>query len=402
MNDPAPKVRPLEAMAVEHDGQRMVALSSPDGLAPGSALVTVPAFYLITLMDGARGVEAMCRDFKRQFGQNVRPGDVRRLVAQLDEALLLDNERYRAARASAREEFLNQPERPAALAGISYPADPKELGAALDSLVAAAPEPGGGEARAIIVPHIDFRVGAGMMARAWKAVEQARAELYVVLGVGHSLTDEFFACLPKAHQTPLGTLPVARGFLDRLAAHFGGDIRGQMEACRAEHSIEFAALFAARLAARAPGAELAPVILSFPEMVWELEHPVFNGERVNRFIEALRLTLAEERRRVVVVASVDFAHVGARFGDGERLTPERLAEVERDDHELIAALVQPDAGRFLEVIRRINPRNRVCGFPALYALLSAVSPGEGRLLEYRQNIEGDMENMVSFAALTMR
>ena len=398
----APKVRPLEAMAVEHEGQRMVALSSPDGLAPGSALVTLPAFYLITLMDGARDVESMCRDFKRQFGQNVRPDDVRRLVAQLDEGLLLDNERYRRARESAREEFLGLPARPAALAGISYPADPAELAATLDSLIAAAPETAGSEARAIIVPHIDFRVGGDMMARAWKAVEEARAGLYVILGVGHSLTDEFFACLPKDHQTPLGTLPVARDFLGRLAAHFGEDVSGQMEACRAEHSIEFATLFAARLAARAPGAEVAPVILSFPEMVWELEHPVFNGGRVDRFIGALRRALAEERRRVVVVASVDFAHVGARFGDGARLTPERLAQVEREDRELIAALTQPDAGRFLEVIRRINPGNRICGFPALYALLSAVSPDEGRLLEYRQNIEGDMENMVSFAAMTMR
>ena len=88
-----PGVRSVEAVPVEQDGQRMIAINDPDRLMEGSLLVSLPAFYLMTLMDGGKTVEQICEEFFKQFNQPVSGENVMALVNKLDEALLLDNER---------------------------------------------------------------------------------------------------------------------------------------------------------------------------------------------------------------------------------------------------------------------------------------------------------------------
>ena len=40
-----------------------------------------------------------------------------------------------------------------------------------------------------------------------------------------------------------------------------------------------------------------------------------NDPRVASFVEAVRDVLAGEKRRTLIVAGVDFAHIGRKFGD---------------------------------------------------------------------------------------
>lgn len=397
-----PSVRRIEAAPVEVDGQRMVSLNDPDRLADQNLMVSLPAFFLMTLMDGSRSVGCICDEFFSQFRQRVSAEEVNGLVSRLDEALLLDNDRSRSARDSIREEFFSRPDRAAVFAGKSYPEDEAELGRMVDEMLSR-PCPGdAGRVRAIVVPHIDFSVGADMMAAGWRRAFATGAELYVILGVGHTLSADFFACIDKDFTTPLGPMRVDRGFMEALEKNFGEPVYGQAEAHRNEHSIEFQSLFMARAGGARPGLRAAPVLLSFPEMVWDVDHPLFNGDRVDRFIDAIGKTVAEDGRRAVYVASVDFSHVGARFGDSESLTEADLGRIEKDDRELLSAIAEGDAEGFMKTIRAKNEANRVCGFPALYALMRLLGPVEGELVEYRQNLEGGMETVVSFATMILK
>lgn len=400
MNE-CPNVRRIEGVPVEVDGQRMVSLNDPDRLTGKNLIVSLPAFFLMTLMDGSRPVESICGEFFSQFRQRVSAGEVDGLVSRLDEALLLDNARSRRVRDSIREEFLARPDRAAVFAGRSYPEDEAELGRIIDGLLSQ-PCPDGVEGlKAIVVPHIDFSVGADMMAAGWRRALATGAGLFVILGVGHSLSGDFFACIGKDFATPLGPMKVDLGFMEALEKNFGEPIYGQAETHRNEHSIEFQSLFMARAAVGRPGLRAAPVLLSFPETVWDVEHPLFNGDRVDRFIDAIGKTVAEDGREAVYVASVDFSHVGARFGDEGRLSNDGLGRIEKDDRELLSALAGGSMEDFMETIRAKNSGNRVCGFPALYALMRLLGPAEGELIEYRQNLEGDMETVVSFATMAL-
>ena len=60
-----------------------------------------------------------------------------------------------------------------------------------------------------------------------------------------------------------------------------------------------------------------------------------------------------------------------------------------------------DGDSFLKTIIEVNDENRVCGFPPLHALFKVSGAATASLLEYRQNVEGERENVVSFATLAL-
>ncbi|MDH5639251.1 MAG: AmmeMemoRadiSam system protein B, partial [Nitrospinota bacterium] len=186
-----------------------------------------------------------------------------------------------------------------------------------------------------------------------------------------------------------------------LGGNFGEDLFKNRISHKAEHSIEFQALFMAARTRKGPTAKAVPILFSFPEKIWEMDHPVFNGARVDRFLASLEKTAAECGRKVRYVASVDFSHVGARFGDEEPLTDLKLRIIEKEDRELMAAVENLDSKLFLSRIRELNPKNRICGFPPLYALLNLTKAKSSKILDYRQNLEGEMESMVSFASIAL-
>jgi len=120
---------------------------------------------------------------------------------------------------------------------------------------------------------------------------------------------------------------------------------------------------------------------------------------VAKFIAALRAILTEGEGRIAVIASVDLSHVGKRFNDSEGISPERLAWIESEDRALLKHAENADAAAFFEHNRRDKDRRNVCGFPALYALLSSVPAKRGRLLHYAQSPEPETDSVVTFAAM---
>ena len=399
--EPYPEIIRLSATPFEEGGNRMIALSAADGLDDRGVAVSLPTFFLISLMDGAHSLEQIRDEFQSQFGHKLAMEDLSGLVAQLDQAYFLDNPRYRHAVEESAREFLCAPVRPAAHAGKSYPAEPEELAALIQGQLSARPRADGAWAEAVIVPHIDFRVGAAMMADGWRELPMNPDELIVILGTGHYLANDFFACIDKDFATPLGVVKVDREFLASLRENFGEDIYKNSMSHKTEHSVEFATLFMAARAKNGASQMAVPILLSFPENVWEMDDPVFNGARVDRFIQALGKTAAGCGRKVRYVASVDLAHVGARFGDIDPLSHLKLGMVEKNDRELIATLERIDADDFRIKITQINQENRVCGYPPLHALLKLTAAKRGVMLGYKQNLEGEMENMVSFTTVAL-
>jgi len=211
-----PSLRPLEAVPIEHEGERMMALVDPTRYIETPMVVSIPAFYVLTLLDGEHDVDLICEKFQKRFRQPIAREDVIGLIDQMDSALMLDNERFARHREEARRQFMERPDRPAAFAGVSYADDPSALSEYLDGLLADVKDGGGEDIKAIVAPHIDFRVGADMMASGWKRAAKSGADLFIILGIGHGLENDFFACVDKDFTTPVGAMRVDRPFLNEL------------------------------------------------------------------------------------------------------------------------------------------------------------------------------------------
>src|ERR671923_1110402 len=122
-----PKLRPVEPRWVQCDGQPALLLRDPLHLTDNVALVPPPMVALLGLFDGVRDVAAIRSAFQLRTGIVLTASKLERLLAQLDDALLLDSPRYHAALEHALEEYRRAPCRPPALAGQSYPGEPEAL-----------------------------------------------------------------------------------------------------------------------------------------------------------------------------------------------------------------------------------------------------------------------------------
>lgn len=389
----------IEILPYRHGGEEVLVIRDSLGITRTGLALNAGAARLFPFFDGTRSLEELQLALARDQGGVIVPRDeVRALVEEFDRLGLLQTDSYRRARDRIVAAFSREQLRNPALAGGAYPEEPVALAAEIDGLLAAADggdtSSAGDSPRAIVAPHIDLKVSGPSYGLAYGALRSLPPSAIVVLGTGHSLADAF--CLTeKTFVTPLGRIPAARETVRRLREAGGGAVADNDFAHRSEHSIEFQLLFLQRLFPM----EEVPIV---PILCGPLDYFTNTPREVPaiaRFIDELRAWLAEPTGGKLVVAGVDLSHVGPKFGDqapAASLEPRFRAA----DEALLAALEQGDADLFYETVAGSGNRYKVCGFSALWTLLSVLPGLRGRRLDYRVWHEEATRSAVSFAALS--
>lgn len=401
MDTPLPKLRALEAFPVDIDARTLVCLRDPLRYAANPLFVPYPAFYLATLLDGRRSRGDVQRAFLRQYGTALAADEMERLLAALDEHHFLDSPRFASHRAAIDAAFHAAPLRAPAHAGTSYPAEPATLRTHLDQFFTDLPPPSPGRPLAgLVAPHIDLRVGGRTYGHAYAALAAAPpAARYLVLGTSHGAGSSFFAATRKDFATPLGTVPTDADFLERLTRRAPDDLFRDEILHRTEHAVEFQVVMLQHvLGDRRPFSVVPILVTSFHEL-FAAGTPPGRDRRVAGFVAALRATLAEDDVPTVVIAGVDFAHVGAKFGDRDGLTPALVAETEAKDRRLIIALERGDPEAFTAELAADADRTRVCGAAPLATFLEVLRGVRGRLLHYDRTRDDATRSAVTYASL---
>jgi MEMO1 family protein len=406
-----PKIRPLEAFPVEQQGQTLICLRDPSAFAPQPILLGMGAYYLVTLFDGNNDLGKIQAAFSRRFNGEIIPIEkLNELIEALDRGFFLDSPAFAARIGAVREEFLASPERPAALAGLCYEKEPAKL--RLE--VAAFFDPPEGPGRSpgtmrneslagIIAPHIDPRRGAAAYAHAYhELMTHEPPELVIILGTSHyGAGPELFSATRKNYATPFGAVQTDTAFIDRLAARYdAGDLFADELLHRNEHSIEFQVLFLA-WALGIRGYQVVPILVSsFHEMVQRGVTPG-HDRRVRSFVDALHAELESDERRSIIIAGVDFAHVGKKFGDTFSVD-QAVAERVRDaDLALIEFIKRGDPAGFFAAVAKDGDARRICGLAPMYTQLELLRDRHGRLLKYGIAMEPQTDSAVTFASLAI-
>ncbi|OLC58721.1 MAG: AmmeMemoRadiSam system protein B, partial [Candidatus Rokubacteria bacterium 13_1_40CM_4_69_39] len=326
MTDFAPRLRPLEAFPVQHEGRRVLALRDPAGYTDAIVLLPRVLLEIVSLFDGEHSIADIQAAIMRQHGELVSRERITEIADALDEQGFLDSPHFAERRAAIDHAFLEAPTRPAAHGGGAYPLDPSEIHAFFDGFFAPpegpGPVDGSGPGRprvaGIIAPHIDFHRGRSAYAWAYRDLaERSDADLFVIFGTSHTGMAHPFALTLKAYESPLGQVPVDREFTNALAKRARQDCFGSEGAHRKEHSIEFQAVFLRYLFAGRREIAIVPILASFAHEALVGGRRVDDDPRIPRLLEALGETIAASGRRVALIAGADLAHVGPRFGDPE-------------------------------------------------------------------------------------
>lgn len=406
MGEDFPKLRAIEAFPVQHNKQTLICLRDPLRFSDNVITVSPGAGLILQCLDGKHSLVDIQSKFAQATSQILSSEDLTGFLQKLDQALMLESPRFRKHKKNLIEKFRLSPIRPASHAGASYPAQAEAIEAmfAKHFEAPAGPGPNGRSSAAppvaIVSPHIDLRRGGPGFAWAYGQLRDApRVDTFVILGVAHFPTRNRFAGTKKHFQTPLGLAKTDQRFMDSLAAKLPFDLFEDEFAHRSEHSVEFQVVYLQHILRKRYEFEIAPVLVgSFQDLVASGQQPI-GDEAVRAFSQSLRETIQASGKRICVVAGVDLAHVGGRFGDEFTVNEDVRAEIESDDRAMLDILEKCDAPGFFKFIHEEQDRRRVCGFPTLYTLLSALDVKEGKLLYYDQSFEKDTNSVVSFASM---
>ncbi len=378
-------------------------IQDPAGLLPGVLEMSRAAVVLLSLCDGSNDLAAIAKGFEERVGRELEPQEVIDFVQKMDELYLLDSPRFQDLKRQEEEEFRAKPWREAAHAGGAYDADAATLSKSLDLLMTLGkPARSDRNLVSLIAPHIDLRRGGATYGRAYSALKgRQRPEVVVIFGTAHASASHRFILCEKGFRTPCGDLPYDAEFGGRLKARLTDDCVSDVLVHKAEHSIEFQAVFLAHLFAPEPPPRIVPILCtSLDDCMGDGQRPEEVPE-VERFMQAFQATYDEEKRPVLVIAGADFSHVGAQFGGPVHLTTDFLQEVRGRDVRSAEAAAAGDAKEFFSSVAEHRNGDRICSVGAIYSTLRMVRAPRGELLDYDQAVSDDGSGAVTFGGIAL-
>lgn len=401
-----PPVRFVEAIPIEQEGQPLVMLRDPEGLTEQTLAVPMPVFLVMTLLDGQRGAHQIQETVTQAAGGQIMTTEqIDSVVQELDEHFLLVNERSARKRVELERAFEAMDARPATHAGSAYPEEApvcaNMFGELFDESREA--EPPGRRPRGLIVPHIDLRVGGRSLAETLSRIAATDpAQLYVILGVAHQPTENLFTLTRKSFETPFGPVQTDQQACDILEAACGEESLAGEYAHKLEHSVEFPTVALRYHHREKPDFKILPILCG--QMEEELaDEPVDPTQRpeVGRFVQGLRRIIDHYDGRACLIASVDLAHVGRKFGDDFAIDDLRKQMVQTADERLLEQIEQMDPEGFFESIRTDRNARHVDATTAVFVLMQALGTGRVERVDYQQWHENATESMVSYTGLAL-
>ncbi|HEU5361216.1 MAG TPA: AmmeMemoRadiSam system protein B [Candidatus Deferrimicrobiaceae bacterium] len=395
----------IELVPARAGGREVIAISDPLEIVPEGAALASEAVIYLPLFDGTATVSDLQMEMMRRGGGGlVYRSEAERFALELDRLGILQTSAYRAAREQIVEKFAEQPERPAVLAGKSYPEDPAVLSDWLDRIIAGPEDrtpadPSRGAPCGLAAPHIDLRVAERTYGHAYRAIRAIAPSAVLLLGTGHALGGVRYCLTDKIFTTPLGRVPTDREAVARIRTSASQALCADDFPHRREHSIEFQLLFLQRIF---PMEEtpVVPVLCGGMEDLFGRVGSPAEDPGVAAFTGALSAWLDTPPAPKIVVAGIDLSHVGPKFGDpesGRALEP----EVRSGDGVLLEAFARGDADALFAAAASGRNRYRVCGLSALWTLLAILPGTEGTVLDYGIHHEEPTRSAVSFCAAVL-
>jgi len=411
-----PKIRPLEAVPVAR-GKRF-RIFDPRGVSDRTMEVSPDVLFAILHFDGTRTSEQVAELYRQRFERSLSTKQMDEITSALEECLFLEGPAFQAHAQRLAERFRAGGVRRAVHAGSAYEADGRDLDRKIRAMFEEEGGPGLPDSgkklpplKALVAPHIDVRRGGRTYAHAYKALGESSGEggTFVILGTAHSGSGAAYTATTLDFETPFGTAPVDKAFLDELASRYGRARLYADELTHAsEHSIEFQAVFLKWLYREKGRIHIVPILCGSLAPLYESGKSPAETEETREFLAALRETLAGARKagkQVCLVVSADLSHIGARFGHADPVTPRLQKKMERVDLSMLKFARELDAEGFYRFIMDEDDRRNICGAAAIYTALAAGGATSCELLHYGQAVESGEEGpnaVVTFAAMALR
>jgi MEMO1 family protein len=397
---PIPPLRQdLEILPYEDDGKQLLVMRDPAGYGTEMVVFKPEAWALFSLFDGKQTISELQREIFKGTEVHVDADQILDIVKMLDDYYFLQSERFEEHRMIEDEKFLSAELRPAVHAGVSYPETSEELKSLLDDLMESDTSDLPDEAPvAILTPHIDLRIGPNVYVAPFRHLAATNGfDTIVILGTSHYSHEGMFLLSRKHIDTPMGVLQCDTELVDAIHEETGHVFTKSDIAHKQEHSIEFPALFIKH--AFDENIKVLPVLVtSFDDSLTSGEPPS-SFPNYQTFIDGLRTSLDALNRKALYVLSVDWSHIGLKFGD-EEPAETLLPATEESDQKQLAALERGDYKEFRALLVENGNETKIDGYSCITTFFDLVSPSRAHLFEYDRWHEEERQSAVTFAGMS--
>lgn len=379
------------------DNEKYIILQDPFGIANQNLLLTKDFYILLRSLNGAFTFQ--------QLKEELDNDDIYKLIEDslrfLDENGYLISPNYFKILNEVKEKYAKEPFRPMLTANSSYPENSEEFNAFASEYFKKFPDiKFDSEPAALILPHIDFSIGhlsTDVYAKGYSSILDYEYDLFVILGTSHRSYSDSFMFSEKPYQTPLGIVECDLEIFEQLKEKLGQNLTIDDFSHKFEHSVEYQVVLLKHYFKN--NFKILPILVGSPyEFILNGKLP--ENEKINNILKTLKYVVEQSNKRVMFIASVDFAHVGRKFGD-EFDAETFLEQLEIEDKLLIHSIEDGNKITFFEKIIADKDKWKICGVSSIYALMQLINPKKGKLIDYAIWNETPTKSAVSFASIAL-
>ncbi|GEM_PF-2381200 len=342
-------------------------------------LVPPETAILIFTIATSESREEVKEKFAQQTGLLIKDEDIDRLIQQLDEFYLLYNERFLSRLEEIERELQRQSFKYLdVFSDEDYLDFQSEVRKRMESVDTA----GGGDSIAgLLVPHIDYNVAMDTYISAYSLIARSSRDVIFILGVPHSMARLPMSILNKPYHVYSTVVHNEEEIIASIRSALDFDPTGDILAFRNEHSIEFPVAFLSTI--KSSPFRIVPIIVSESDR-----------QRLQEFADVIMRAVEGQEERVLFISSVDFSHVGKKFGDAE---PFDTSEVDRTYLDYLLNLQNNEAYEYLEELQNYT---RIDGQYTNYLFVELMKRmgASGSLMDYRKFEEKETDSIVTYAS----
>ena len=394
--------RDIQPVPITMGSQQMITFVDPLQLSERCPAIGRDAVFILEMLDGTHDLRDIQMEMMRLSGGSLVPiSTIESFVEQLDQAYLLESERFLETKRAFVEEFEGNPKRMPSHADKSYEADPVRLRAFIEETEAGLPDLDpdscNGTIAGILAPHIDITVARSEYVDVYRRLKGRHYGLVVILGVNHHGMDGLYCISDKTYITPFGEMASDKEFVGELKKRVAaGTLASSDFDHKTEHSIEFQTIFLRHYLKGE--AAIVPILCNSVHEFVLGSKTIFADERYTSMVQALKELIGERSGDVLIVAGVDFSHVGPKFGHS---MPARnlLARAQENDETIIECLISNEPEKIFAHSRETQDQYNVCGLPSLLVFSALMNGCHAELLAHKAYDEETTRSAVTYASM---
>lgn len=369
-------------------GSDSIIVSDPSRVIPQPIEIPRSILPILELCDGTRTAYEIKGALLFQ-GIILNEDGILEALQQMDSALLFENGQYMKAKTDKLSSYRQLRRRPMAHGGAVYPTNAAQLTDFIEEnlqLSSGSCHPMGhlGTLKGLVSPHIDYNRGKSTYAHLWAHANPYMTDIeqLIVLGTDHNGGLGSITPTRQNYSTPFGTLRTDMVAVGEILENLDEETVDNEELHHlSEHSIELALVWAHYFIKKKTISVIPILCGSFQHFINDRKYPDVD-EKISNFVEVLKRI--SDRKKTLIIAAGDLAHVGPQFGDSSKYDGEEKTILEGKDRETLTAIENGDADKFFSLSMEEQDSRKICGLSSIYLMLRVIGNTEGKTIQYDQ------------------